>query len=995
VESPLDRTLARVRMPRLRLPHVRPPTLEQLMIAFKWGLAVVGVKLVLEVLRATTDLKLDTPVPVVLLGVIVGMTYGLLSVGLVLIYRTNRIINFAHGQIGAFGAAFFGLAAVKWQIPYWLAFPIALLIAAGVGYTAETAVVRRLRNAPRLMSVVATLGVGQFLVVFALVINAQAAAGSVYPVPPGLPTFNVGALVVTPAYTGMLLLSPLAVLAIATFLRVSKYGLAMRAASSNPEAARMAGIFEGRMSGLAWGIAGALSAFSAILTQPTSGFTSGDTFGPALLLRAMAGAVIARMSSIPQALAAGIGLGVLEQLLLWNYPQAGLVEVSLFLIILVALLVQKQRGGREEEKGSWASVQALPPVPDTLRRIWLVRHLGTAAGLIALVVTAGLPFLISNTHATQLVGIMGFSIIGLSVVILTGLAGQLTLGQFAVGAVGAVVSFYVSSRTGNFPLSILYGGLTAGAVSVILGLPALRIRGLMLTVTTLSFALVMPVFVLSQVLDEAGVDPGRPIMPGNHPLDTGQEYYWFAFALLLIAMVLARNIQRSGFGRLLIAVRDNEDNARAFTVRASLVKAQGYLLAGFIAGVGGAAYGHSLSSIGADAFPAKASIDVVVMTVIGGVAVLFGPILGALVVIGLPTFVPLGSLALAATYLGQLIIILYLPGGLASVVGRLRDRLIRRIARANGVDYDAAYAEAERRTDDDESPAALAQSQPVGHTRPDRLAPVLLDAAGLNKSFGGVHAVRDVSIEVREGETVGLIGPNGAGKTTTFEVLGGFVSADSGSVRFLDRDITDLSPEARARMGLIRSFQDAALFPTMTVTECVMLALERVRPTSFLVSITGWNGGERRKRQLARQLISYLGLDAYRDKQIRELSTGTRRITEIACLVALEPKFLLLDEPSSGIAQRETEALGGLLEKLKRELGLTLLVIEHDMPLIMGISDRIVAMADGRVICSGTPAEVMADPLVAEAYLGGNVRAVERSGARSEPEPLVESVTPR
>ena len=210
------------------------------------------------------------------------------------------------------------------------------------------------------------------------------------------------------------------------------------------------------------------------------------------------------------------------------------------------------------------------------------------------------------------------------------------------------------------------------------------------------------------------------------------------------------------------------------------------------------------------------------------------------------------------------------------------------------------------------------------------------------------------------------------------------MKSDSGRVTFLDRDVTSLGPDARARMGLIRSFQDAALFPTMTVTECVMLALERVQPTSFIVSLTGYAGAERRKERRARELVSYMGLDRYRDKQIRELSTGTRRITELACLVALEPTFLLLDEPCSGIAQRETEALGGLLKKLQRELGLTLLVIEHDMPMIMGISDRIIAMADGHVICEGTPEVVMADPLVAEAYLGGNIEAIERSGARPD-----------
>ena len=243
-------------------------------------------------------------------------------------------------------------------------------------------------------------------------------------------------------------------------------------------------------------------------------------------------------------------------------------------------------------------------------------------------------------------------------------------------------------------------------------------------------------------------------------------------------------------------------------------------------------------------------------------------------------------------------------------------------------------------------------------------------------------AVEDVSLLVRTGETVGLIGPNGAGKTTTFELLGGFTRADRGVVLFDQRDVTRLGPEARGRLGLIRSFQDAALFPTMTVTEAVKLALERVTPTRFLSSVAGLTvGAERAKDRAARDLVGFMGLDAYRDKQIQELSTGTRRITEIACLVALRPSLLLLDEPSSGIAQRETEALGQLLANLKAQLGLTLLIIEHDIPLIMSISDRIVAMADGRVIAAGTPQQVRTDPGVVEAYLGGRVEGIERSGA--------------
>ena len=258
----------------------------------------------------------------------------------------------------------------------------------------------------------------------------------------------------------------------------------------------------------------------------------------------------------------------------------------------------------------------------------------------------------------------------------------------------------------------------------------------------------------------------------------------------------------------------------------------------------------------------------------------------------------------------------------------------------------------------------------------------LLEGRGLSKRFGGVTAVRDVSLRVRAGETVGLIGPNGAGKTTTFELLGGFTRPDSGRVFFDRRDVSALGPEGRAKLGLIRSFQDAALFPTMTVRETVMLAMERVQPTGFVSSVAGITASERAKGRRADELVGLMGLDAYRDKQIQELSTGTRRITEIACLVALAPECLLLDEPSSGIAQRETEALGQLLLDLKRELDLTLVIIEHDIPLVMGISDRIVAMADGVVIAEGTPDVVRRDPAVVDAYLGGSVEALSRSGAK-------------
>jgi ABC-type branched-subunit amino acid transport system ATPase component/ABC-type branched-subunit amino acid transport system permease subunit len=927
----------------------------------------------------------ETPLPATVLGVIQGMTYGLLSVGLVLVYRTNRIINFAHGAAGAFAAAFLGIAVVNWHLPYWVAMVPALVIGAGIGALTEAAVIRRLRKAPLVMSVVATLGAGQFLIAFAYAINSAAGAGARYPQPASLPVFQLGALRITQAYSGMLFITPVVVIALAIFLKRSAFGLAMRSAAANPEAARMSGIFASRMSSLAWAISACLAALTAILTQPTQGFTSGQSFGPSLLLRAMTGAVLARMVSLPLALLGGIGLGVLEQLLLWNYPQSGLVEVALFVIILVTLLIQRPRTGRAEERGSWAAVQAMRPLPPALREIWAVRNLGLIAAAPVIAVALLLPLFVTNTTAVQATGMFAFAIVALSVGVVTGLGGQLSLGQWALASIGAVVSYEISRRTGSFFLSFLYAGLGAAAVSLVIGLPALRIKGLLLTVTTLSFALVTPGWLLQQPWAlETSKDPGRPILFGN-AFTTGKEYYWVALLTLVVAYTLAWNVRRSGIGRSLVSVRDNEDNARSFTVPASLVKVQGFLIAGFLAGIGGAMYGHSLSSIGGSSFQVDSNIAIVQMAVIGGLGILAGPVLGALF-IGIVPFLPLDSAGLAATSFGLLLVVMYLPAGIAGFAQPLRDRIAKALARRAGIDVEAAYG----------TPAAGGSSVTVASSdradvidverfRRRREGTVLLDARDLRKSFGGVHAVRGVSLHATAGETVGLIGPNGAGKTTTFELLAGFTSLDSGTVRFDGRDVTLLGPESRGRLGLIRSFQDAALFPTMSVLEAVTTALERTDPTRFITGLVGFVRGERRKQQRAMELISFMGLESYQALQIQELSTGTRRIVELACMVALEPTLLLLDEPSSGVAQRETEALGRLLRNIKSTLGTTLVVIEHDIPLIMGLADRIIAMADGQVIAEGPPDVVRNDPAVVAAYLGADRTAIERSSKRQRP----------
>ncbi len=260
----------------------------------------------------------------------------------------------------------------------------------------------------------------------------------------------------------------------------------------------------------------------------------------------------------------------------------------------------------------------------------------------------------------------------------------------------------------------------------------------------------------------------------------------------------------------------------------------------------------------------------------------------------------------------------------------------------------------------------------------------VLEVEGLVKRYGGITAVDGVSFALREGEVLGLIGPNGSGKTTTFDLISGYQMPDAGVVRYQGLDITGLAPDERARRKLVRRFQDARLFPSLTVFETLLVALDqRLEVKSALLSALALphaRRAEKRVRLRAERLIELLELGAYRDKFVKELSTGLRRIVDLACVLATEPQVLLLDEPSSGIAQAEAEGLAPLLRRVRFETGCSILIIEHDMPLISAVADELVALDQGRVVVRGRPAEVLEDSRVVESYLGTSEEAVRRSG---------------
>jgi len=278
-----------------------------------------------------------------------------------------------------------------------------------------------------------------------------------------------------------------------------------------------------------------------------------------------------------------------------------------------------------------------------------------------------------------------------------------------------------------------------------------------------------------------------------------------------------------------------------------------------------------------------------------------------------------------------------------------------------------------------ESSAERRRKEEIQAARP------LLDVQDVSKSFGGIHALSKVSLQLREGEILGIVGPNGSGKTTLFDIISGYQQADAGRVWFDGTDVTALAPHERARLKLVRRFQDARLFPSLTVFEALLVALDQrmeVRNGAMVAAqLPAARRAERLARVRAERLLEVLELGAYRDKFVKELSTGLRRIVDLAFVLATEPKVLLLDEPSSGIAQSEAEGLGPLLRRVRRETGCSILLIEHDIPLIRAVSDELIAMVTGEVVARGSDEEVLNNPIVIEAFMGGSEAAIQRTGS--------------
>ena len=929
-------------------------------------------------------------------GLVTGITYGVMAVGLVLIFRISRVINIAHAEVGAFGGALLGLLVAKYGVPYPIALIAGLAAGAAFGGIIELTVVRRLANAPKVILFVATMGAAQvvFLAGFWLP-NYTAIASFPTPFDGRWELFDIR---IRSAQLLVLIVVPVLVAVLALFLERTKCGTAIRASAENPDAARLSAISTKAMSTAVWTIAGLLSAITAVLVAPLKGqgtVIEAATLGPGLLLRALAAALIARMHSLPMALLAGAVIGGVEAMLLFNYfEEPGLIDAGLFAAMLISVLsyYRRQRGGEGAQSMSFAP--RVRPVPRQLQQLWWVRYLPQITVTVALAVAIALPLIVTRPSRHFLYSLMLLlAIVGMSLTLLTGWAGQLSLGQFAFAGLGAMlttamvrgVNFSIGDSEFELPVIPFEGAVFLAAfaclvTAVVVGLPALRVRGLFLAVITLAFAVMAQNWLLERDVLTGGdlvVRLPRARWGDTFDLKSQRTYYYVCLGALCLCAILVSRIRRSGVGRSLIAVRDNEQSAAAFTVSPTRMKLVAFAISGALAGLAGGLIAGLRVQFGPTAFSPEESLRVVAIAVIGGLSSIWGVILGALWVVGIPSFFAESEqVRLLTSGAGVLILLMYLPGGLIQVAYSLRD---------------AIFAAAAKRIPDtavEREPAPI-PARAVSAAVADRKTPAgvpALSTIGVSVQFGGVHAVESVDINVQPGEVVGLIGTNGAGKTTLMNAVGGFVPS-VGQVEIFGANVTRFSPSRRAGLGLGRTFQQADLFPDLSVRETIQVALEARGRSQVIPTLLGLPSARRRERTRQAEgdeLISFFGLGRYASSFISELSTGTRRIVELSCLIALEARVLCLDEPTAGVAQRETEAFAPLVLRIREELGASLLVIEHDMPFIMGISDRVYCLEAGAIIAEGTPDEVRNDPLVIASYLGTDERAIARSGAAAQ-----------
>ncbi len=606
---------------------------------------------------------------VLVLGLLLGGLSSLLAGGLVLIWRAHRFLNLAHGAMGLVAGVLVAalVGGAGWNV--WLALPVGLGVGAGLGLVTETVLIGRLGWAPRPILMVGSLGLAYVYGAFQA--SLPPALGGLprfeIPLPVGIDIFpvhfggtHVAAAVAVPVCLGGL----------ALFLRVSRLGLAVRAAAQNPDRARSLGVPVRAVSMVVWGVAGALAAVGGILAVPILGLALEAGPGTTVLLLALAPAVVARMRSLPAAVAASLLVGAAYQSALWMTPRAGIADVVVLAVVVAAFGLQTREGLRRREaaeRTSWrafAGIRPLPPAVISRTGVRVARWAGTAGFWAAALLV---PLALGPADAQRYGVVAIFALAAVSVCIVSGFAGRLSFGHWAVVGVGAWTAGGLAGHTG-YEMMLPVAAVAGAVASVLVGLPSLRAGPFAYAVTTLAAAVAAAGLLAADPLLRRVEPVPAPVFAG-YPLDTNTLHTVFAVAVLGTAVWLVRRIRAGGFGRRLVALRDDETLAAAHGVRRATSLLGAYAVSGAFAGVAGALYLHNQHLVHPESFAAERSLLLLGAVVVGGLGSVGGAVAGAVLVYGATLFLP-GAWTLLGTGAGMLAVLLLLPGGLAGLADR-------------------------------------------------------------------------------------------------------------------------------------------------------------------------------------------------------------------------------------------------------------------------------------------------------------------------------------
>ncbi len=682
-----------------------------------WALAVMVIALYTQVLLpGAGGLGRGTPAAILFRGVVFGLVNALTAAGIILVYRTLRVINFAQTAIGAAGAILTFRFVQYTKVPFLIAFILGLALSALVGVVLDVSLVRRFFNAPRLVLTVVTIVVAGFL--------SQTSAQLVGRLPffPKAETLSLADELGTRSIRDLLPFSGfnfrvgsyaapfgfpeifsievaiLLLLGLAAFFRFTRSGVAVRAMAENTERAALLGISVGRLSTLVWALAGVLAGASVTLTGALTQPGVAAGFAPSVLLPALAAAVVGRMRSLPTTVFAAIAISVVSQATQFSLDKdKPLVDFGLLVLIGVGLLVQQRKAlrGGDEAATAWQASEEQRPIPKELLTVSSVRITRRVLVVVGLLVVGIFPF-VTSTGQTNLGGIIALNaIVALSLVVLTGWAGQVSLGQFAFVAVGAVVAGSLTASVGlTFWLAVPLATAFTASFAVVVGLPALRIRGLFLAVTTFAFA----VAVRSTLFERRYFDwllPDAIDRPTLFFFDFGDErsMYFLCVAALVASIVVVVNVRKSRFGRVLIALRESEQNVAAFGIDAVRMRLAAFAFSGALAGFAGAIFAHQQRGLNAESFAATASIDIFVLAVLGGIGSVNGALLGSLYFNVSRYFITSPLFAGIVGSGGTLLLLYVAPGGLVSLVAQLRDACLRIVAQRRQIVVPSLFAD--------------------------------------------------------------------------------------------------------------------------------------------------------------------------------------------------------------------------------------------------------------------------------------------------------------